>query len=359
MIPVNEPLITKSDARAVYDSIKKGWISSAGPQVKIFETKFKKMIKKKYCSLVSNGTAALEIAVKSLNLKKNSEVIIPNFTIISNALAVQKQNLKPILIDCDLNNWNMKIEDIENAITKNTKAIIATHIYGYPIDMVKIKSICKKYNLYLIEDAAEMIGHKFKKKYCGSFGDISTFSFYSNKHITTGEGGAILTNSKKLDSKIKDLRNLCFGRINRYNHSDLGWNYRFTNIQASLGLSQLKRIKKIIREKKKIGKIYYKYLKNNNNIYIQKPRIKNFSNVYWVVGVVIKEKLAKLGIETRSFFWPMHKQEVFKKLKIKFNGNFPNSEYLCKYGFYLPSSLNLTEKKIKFICNNLSNLFKN
>lgn len=367
MIPINQPLITKEDAIAVYKSVKSGWISSAGPEIELFENKFKKIIGKKYCSLVANGTAALEIAIKSLNLKKNDEVILPNFTIISNILAVIKQGLKPVLIDCDLEMWNMKIDDVEKAITKRTKAIIATHIYGYPLNMQRLLKISRSRKIILIEDAAEMLGNKFKKNYCGSFGDISTFSFYANKHITTGEGGAILTNSKTLYNKIKELKNLCFGKVNRYNHNDLGWNYRFTNMQAALGLSQLNRLKSIINKKIEIGKIYYENLKNNKNIYIQKPKMGIYKNIYWVVGLLIKnkkftanivrKKLKKAGIETRAFFWPMDKQTVLKKLKIKFNKQFPNSEYLSKYGFYLPSGIGIKKKQVKKVCLEVNKIF--
>ncbi len=366
MIPVNQPFISKSDAIAVYKAVKSGWVSSSGHQINLFENSLKKLIKKKYCSLVSSGTAALEIAIKALDLKKNDEIIMPNFTIISNLLAVIKQNLKPVLIDCDINSWNMKIDEVEKSITKNTKAIMAVHIYGYPLNTKRLLKICKKNKIFLIEDAAEMIGHQIKNKPCGFYGHVSTFSFYANKHITTGEGGAILTNSLQLDNKIKSLRNLCFGKINRYNHSEIGWNYRFTNIQAALGLNQIKRIKSIIRKKISVGKTYYRYLKNNKNIYIQKPRLDNIQNVYWVVGILIKnkkilaqkiqKKLKKFGIETRSFFWPMNKQIITKKLKLKFNKKYPNSEYLSKYGFYLPSGINIKKKQIKMICERLNKL---
>ena len=369
MIPVNQPLITKQDAIAVFKSVKSGWVSSTGPQIQLFENKFKKTIGKKYCSLVANGTAALEIAIKALNLKKNDEVIIPNFTIISNVFAVIKQGLKPVLVDCDLETWNMKIDEVEKAITKKTKAIIAVHIYGYPLNMERLVKISRRNKIFLIEDAAEMIGNKFKKKYCGFYGDISTFSFYANKHITTGEGGAILTNSKNLYNKIEELKNLCFGKINRYNHTDLGWNYRFTNMQAALGLSQLSRLKSIIKKKIEIGKFYYENLKNNKNFYIQKPRLGIYKNIYWVIGLLIKnkkftaniirKKLKKTGIETRAFFWPMHKQKVLKKLNFKFKKRFPNSEYLSKYGFYLPSGIGINKMQIKKVCIEINKIFYN
>jgi len=368
MIPVNRPIVTNLDAKSVYKVVKDGWISSNGPQVKIFENKFKKFIGKKYGSAVTSGTAALEIALKCINIKKNDEVIIPNFTIISSALAVIKQHAIPIPIDCDLKTWNMDINLFEKSITKKTKAVIATHIYGYPLEMDKIQKICKKKKIFLIEDAAEMIGHKFNKKYCGFYGDISVFSFYANKHITTGEGGMLLTNNKQFFTKIEELKNLCFGKINRYNHDDIGWNYRFTNLQAAIGISQLKRINSIIKRKQKIGKDYYEKIVKNKNIYIQSPNYNNLKNVYWVVGILIKnkkmtasklqKKLLKKGIDTRLFFWPMNKQTILKKMKFKFKKNYKNSEYISKYGLYLPSGLGTTKKEINFVVNNINKILK-
>ncbi len=248
-IPVSVPYISKDDIKSINKVLKNGWISSDGPEVKSFENKFSKKIKKKYSIAVSNGTAALEIAIKALGIKKNDEVIIPNFTIISNALAVIKQNAKPILVDCDLKTWNMKIDDIEKKINKKTKAIIVTHIYSFANDMDKILKICKKHKIFLIEDAAEVLGLKYKNKTCGSFGDLSTFSFYANKQVTSGEGGMISTNNSDLYKKCKSLRNLCFGNIQRFNHEDIGWNYRMTNIQATLGISQLNRLNYTVKKK--------------------------------------------------------------------------------------------------------------
>ena len=217
IFPVSVPYISQKDINSVNKSLKSGWISSDGPEVRDFENKFAKYVDRKFSIAVSSGTAALEIAIKALGIKKNDEVIIPNFTIISNALAVIKQNAKPILIDCNLDNWNINIDDIEKKITKKTKAIIVTHIYSFPNEMDKIIKICKKNNILIIEDAAEVLGLKYKDKKCGSFGDISTFSFYANKQITTGEGGMISVNNLNLYKKCKSLRNLCFGKKNRFN----------------------------------------------------------------------------------------------------------------------------------------------
>ena len=365
-IPVNVPKIFKEEKKYVKKCLDTGWISSEGEYVKKFEKDFSRYNKRIYGIAVSSGTAALDIAIKSLNLKKGDEVIIPAFSIISTALCVIKLGLKPILIDSNLKNWNMDVEQVLNKISKKTKAIIITHIYGFPVDMNKILQVAKKKNIKVIEDAAEMIGQTYFGKMCGSFGDISIFSFYANKHITTGEGGMILTNNKKLYSKCKSLRNLCFGvGKNRFNHDDIGWNYRMTNMQAAIGCGQLKNIKWIIKRKKQIGKKYITILKNCDKIEIQVEKLKYAENIFWVFGVLLKKnikisrdqivnKLLKYNIQTRNFFIPMHKQKIFQKMKI-FNKNkkFINSEKLSKNGFYLPSGLAISNKEIDFVGNTL------
>ena len=369
--PVSVPNVTQKDIISVNKALKAGWISSEGPEVKKFEKNFSKYIGHKYAVAVSSGTAALEIAIKSLNLKKGDEIIIPNFTIISNALAAIKQDLKIKLIDCGKFDWNMDISQIKKNISKKTKAIIATHIYNFPLRIDLLKKICKKKKIFIIEDAAEVLGQKLNKKLCGSYGDISTFSFYANKQITTGEGGMITTNNKKLYEKSSSLRNLSFGKKDRFNHDDIGWNYRMTNIQASLGISQLKRINQIVKTKHKIGLEYYKRLKSNSNLYIPELQKKYAKNIYWVVAILILNKKLKIdaksmmkklkaeGIATRPFFWPMHMQKILKKYNITKNTSFPNSNYICKYGLYLPSGLNLKTSEINFICSKINKIFKN
>jgi len=370
-IPVNVPKIFKQDKTNVKDCLDTNWISSEGSYVKKFEKEFSKYNKRKYGIAVSNGTAALEIAVKALNLKKKDEIIIPTFSIISTALCVIKLGLKPILVDCDLSTWNMIPQKVISKISKRTKAIIITHIYGFPVDMDKIIKVANKKNIKIIEDSAEMIGQKYKNRQCGSFGEMSTFSFYANKHITTGEGGMILTNSKKFYEKCKSLRNLCFGVNNsRFNHDDIGWNYRLTNIQAAIGCGQLKNISWIIKRKREIGKRYTSLLRKNNKIFIQ-PVKNNFSeNIFWVFGLVIKpstkikrdyvlKKLLKKKIQTRTFFYPMHKQKIFKKMKIfKRNEKYPNAEYLSLNGFYLPSGISIKNYEIDYVCKTLNKIFK-
>ena len=366
-IPVSQPLIEKKDVLKVNNVLNSGWISSEGSNVKKFEKTFSKFIGHKYGVAVSSGTAALEVAIKTLNLKKNDEIIIPNFTIISNALPAIKLGIKLRFIDCNIKDWNLDLKKLKAQINKNTKAIIATHIYNYPLRMDLLKKICKKKNIIIIEDAAEVLGQKLFKKNCGSFGDISTFSFYANKQITTGEGGMITTNNKSMYDKMISLRNLAFGKKNRFNHEDIGWNYRMTNIQATLGLSQLKRIKKIVKKRHSVGKRYYKNLSSNKNIYIPEPKRIYSENIYWVIGIIIinkrlnlnalkvMNKLKKKGIGTRPFFWPMHKQKILKKYRIN-KKKFDNSEYISNYGFYLPTSLTLKNKEIDLICRKVNKI---
>ena len=370
-IPVNIPKIFQQDKINVKKSLDSGWISSEGSFVKTFENKFSNYNKRRYGIAVSSGTAALEIALKALNLKTKDEVIIPAFSIISTALCVIKLGLKPILVDSNIDNWNMDSEEVLRKISKKTKAIIVTHIYGFPVDMRNIIKIAKEKKIKIVEDSAEMIGQKYKNKMCGSFGDLSTFSFYANKHITTGEGGMILTNDKTLYEKCKSLRNLCFGiGNNRFNHDDIGWNYRLTNIQAAMGCGQLKNISWIIKRKREIGARYHSLLKNNNNIIIQPTKNSFAKNIYWVFGVLIKikskikkdqvvKKLLKNKIQTRNFFLPMHKQKIFKKMKLfSKKENYPNAEYLSRNGLYLPSGIGIKNYEIDYICKKVNQIFE-
>jgi perosamine synthetase len=368
-IPVNIPKLYSNEKKNVIQCLKTNWISSEGKFVREFEKKFSKYNSRKYGVAVSSGTAALEVAIKSLNLKKNSEVLIPAFSIISTALCVIKCGLKPVLIDCNLSTWNTDADQVVKKITKKTSAIIITHIYGLPVNLSKILNTAKKRKIKIIEDAAEVIGLKYKEKICGSFGDLSTFSFYANKHITTGEGGMIITNKKNLFLKCKSLRNLSFSNsyFDRYNHDDIGWNYRMTNLQAALGCGQIDNIKKIIKRKREIGNIYYNNLKNNKNIILQQNKNKYSNNIYWVFGILLKKnikinrnflmkKLLKYKIDTRPFFLSMNKQKIFNKMKMFTKDKMPNAEYLSKNGFYVPSGLGISNQEVKYICKILNQI---
>lgn len=361
MISVNTPLLDGNEKKYLIKCIDSGWISSDGPFVNKFEKKFSKYIGKKFSSSVSSGTAALEIAFRSINLKKNDEVILPTFSIISCLLPILRNGAKPIFVDCDENTWNMNVESIEKKITKKTKAVLAVHIYGLPANILEIKKITNKNKIFLIEDAAEAHGIEINGKKCGSFGDIGIFSFYANKHITSGEGGMVVTDNLKLFKKINYFKNLCFGKNEqRFVHREEGWNFRMSNLQAAVGLAQLEKINKTIKIKKKIGEIYNKYLSKFNNKIIKLPEkfFLKSNNHYWVYGIVLNpkykitaakiiKKLKLRGIATRPFFFPLHKQPLLKKYKFKIKDTFPNAEKISKYGFYLPSGVGLTIKELR------------
>ena len=236
LIPVNRPLLNGEEKKYVIQAIESGWVSSEGPFVEEFEHKFSKKVNRKYGVAVANGTAALEIAVKALGISFEQEVIMPTFTIISCALSVLRNGATPVFVDCFPDTWNLNTDEIEKKITPKTVAIMPVHIYGLPVEMTPILKLAKKYNLAIIEDAAEAHGQTYFGRPCGSFGELSTFSFYANKHLTTGEGGMIVTDDWSLAEKCKKLRNLCFEPEKRFIHYDLGWNYRMTNIQAALGI---------------------------------------------------------------------------------------------------------------------------
>ena len=366
MIPVNTPLLNGNEEKYLLECIRTGWISSEGPFIKEFEEKFSAYVNRKHGIAVANGSAALDIAVQALQLSPGDEVIMPAFTIISPAQSVVKAGLIPVLVDSDPETWNMDVSLIENKITSRTKAIIVVHIYGLPVDMDPVLALCKKHNLLLIEDAAEMHGQTYKGKVCGSFGDISIFSFYPNKHITTGEGGMIVCDSDHLAARCRKLRNLAFepdGR--RFIHFELGWNYRMTNMQAALGLAQLERIGEHIEKKRKVGKLYQDGLSGLKNFQFPKVKTEYSENIFWVYALVADsqslcestvEKLSKEKIGTRPFFWCMHEQPVFQNMGLFKNEKYPVAERLARNGFYLPSGLGLSEEDVNTVISTMKKI---
>ncbi|WP_293789527.1 DegT/DnrJ/EryC1/StrS aminotransferase family protein [uncultured Pedobacter sp.] len=362
-IPVNTPLLNGNELKYLTECIETGWISSEGPFISKFEDKLSAYIGRDYGVAVSNGSAALDIAIKALNIGPGDEVIMPTFTIISPAQSVVTAGALPILVDSDPLTWNMDVTQIEAKITSRTKAILVVHIYGLPVDMDPVIEIAKKHKLKIIEDAAEMHGQTYKGKMCGSFGDISIFSFYPNKHITTGEGGMLLCNDKELAERCKRLRNLCFEPNGpRFVHHEIGWNYRMTNLQAALGLAQLEQIDSFIEKKRGIGITYQKGLSVLKDKGYQLPTEKtDFSgNIYWVFGLVAPSEtekknmvayLAQHQIGTRPFFWCMHEQPVFQKMGLFKDERYPVAEKLARNGFYLPSGLGLTQNELDCIVN--------
>jgi len=356
MIPVNEPFIGDKELEYVTECLKTGWISSAGRFIEEFEEKWAAYCGMKYGIAVSNGTAALQVAVKCLDLEPDDEVIIPTFTIISCALAVVYNGGKPVLVDSEPKTWTMDVSQIESKITHKTKAIMPVHIYGHPCDMDPIWELAKKYNLKIIEDAAEAHGAEYKGRRCGGLGDISCFSFYANKVITTGEGGMVLTNDEEYANKARSLRNLCFKKERRFYHTELGHNFRLTNMQSAIGLAQLERIDELVEKKRWIGQSYTERLKDIPGLIlpIEKSCAKN---VYWMYGIVLDEQIAmdaiefakrlhKRGIDTRPFFLGIHEQPIFQKMGLFKDERYPVAEKIAKQGLYLPSGLTLTEEQI-------------
>lgn len=358
-IPVNTPLLDGNEEKYLLECIRTGWISSEGPFIKQFEERFADYIGRKEGIAVVNGSGALDIAVQALKIGKGDEVIMPTFTIISPAQSIVRAGATPVLVDSDPITWNMDVTQVEAKITLKTKAILVVHIYGLPVDMDPVVDLCQKHNLYLIEDAAEMHGQTYRGKKCGSFGNISTFSFYPNKHITTGEGGMIMVDDPELAERCRKLRNLAFepnGR--RFIHHELGWNYRMTNMQAALGLAQLEKIEEHIAKKRKIGEAYQEGLKGLPDFQLPLANTEYAENIYWVFGLIANtqelcestvNKLNSAGIGTRPFFWCMHEQPVFRTMGLFSDEKYPVAERLARNGFYIPSGLALTQEQIEIV----------
>lgn len=370
-IPVNEPLLNGNEKKYLNECIDTGWISSEGPFITRFEEGMANYVGRKYGVACANGSAALDIAVRALNLQKGDEVIAPSFTIISSVQSLVTNGLKPVLLDCDFSTFNINPSEIETKITPKTRAIMVVHLYGLTVDMDMVLNIAKKYNLKIIEDSAQMHGQEYKGKKCGSFGDVSIFSFYPNKQITTGEGGMVLMDNENIYEKSKALRNLCFSPDvnNRFIHEEIGWNYRMTNLQAALGVAQLEKIDKIVEKKRYIGKLYNKLLKDTEGINLPIAQTQYCENIYWVYAITLKdsikksakeimEELGKKGIGTRPFFYPMHKQPVFNNMGLFIDNYLPNSEKLYERGFYIPSGLALTKEQIEEVSKSLNEVLQ-
>jgi len=351
-------LLDGNEAKYLNECIASGWISSEGPFVEEFETRFAARVGRKYAIAVTNGTAAIDLAVEALDIGPGDEVILPTFTIISCVHQVLRAGATPVFIDADPETWCMDVSSIERKIGPRTRAIMAVHIYGIPVDMEPVLELARARNLRVIEDAAEAHGQTYRDRPCGSFGDISTFSFYPNKLITTGEGGMVLTDAPEIAEACRSLRNLCFQSDRRFVHERLGWNFRMTNLQAALGVAQLERMDEFLRRKRAIGQRYRSALKGIPGVAFQ-PDVTDFArNAYWVFGLLLRDeaqgrrehvcaKLAEKGIGTRPFFFPLHRQPVLlRDFGYSAHGALPVAERLGDDGFYIPSGLALTDQQI-------------
>ena len=372
MIPVNEPLLDDEDLANVVNAVRTGWISSAGPAIESFESEWAEACGMKHGIAVANGSVALDIAVEALGLGPGDEVIMPTFTIISCAAAVVRVGAVPVLVDSEPRTWGMDVAKVEELITPRTKAIMPVHIYGHAVDMDPLIALARKHGLKIIEDAAEVHGAEYLSgrggnapvwQRCGGMSDISTFSFFANKLITTGEGGMVLTSDDGLAQKLRGLRNLCFRPPRRFYHTELGHNFRLTNLQAALGLAQIKRLGSIVRRKREIGARYTERLSKIKGF--QLPIEEQWAkNVYWVYGMVLDDdidmdaeefarRLKDLGVETRPFFLGMHEQPVFhdRGLFRDTVGRYPVAERIARRGFYVPAGLAITDAQIDEVCD--------
>ncbi len=368
-IPVCEPMLAGNELKYVTEAVSTGWISSSGKFVSEFEKQFAAYCNCEYGVAVCNGTIALHLALVSAGIKKGDEVILPSFTMIASAFAVCYTGAKPVFVDADKESWNIDVKKIEEKITSRTKAIMPVHIFGKMCDMDAICDLAQKYNLKIIEDAAEAHGALYHDKKAGSFSDIAGFSFFANKNITTGEGGMVVTNNIEIYNRARYYKNVCFpldGPRN-YQHKDIGYNYRMSNVVAAIGLAQVEKADEYREMRIRNHRLYKKYLADVPGIIFQSEPSEDCVDVCWMNTIVIDsakyghtkdELIAYLkenGIDTRLLFMGMHKQKAMLDYGCDCSGEYPVCEWLTENGFYLPSSSSLKEDKIKYICNIIKN----
>jgi len=361
-IPICRPVIGERELYYVTKAVEEGWIAK-GRYISEFEQRFANYCGCKYGVAVCNGTAALHLALASLDVGKGDEVIIPAFTMAAVAFAVAYTGAKPVLVDADPETWCMSVDEVEWAITDRTRAIIPVHIYGHPCNMDELLAIAEEHNLLIVEDCAEAHGAEVRGKKVGSFGDMGCFSFYTNKIITTGEGGMIVTDDRSLAFRARYLGDMAFEPEPelRFFHQEIGYNYRLTNLQAALGLAQLERIESFIKARRRNAGLYTELLAEIDGITLPVEE-KWAKNVYWMYGILIEDdfgisrdklmlRLAEKGIETRPFFTPMHQLPCFRSRGLFENARYPVAERLGRRGLLLPSGSDLTPEEIEYVVN--------
>jgi perosamine synthetase len=360
--PVYQPALSGNEKKYVMECLDSSWISSKGKFINQFEEKFSQYLGIKYSASVSNGTVALHAALLALGIGKDDEVIVPTFTYIASVNAINYTGATPVFVDSTKDRWQMDPEDVKRKITTKTKAVMAVHLYGDTCEMDELIKICKENNLFLIEDTAEAFGSKYKGRFAGTFGDISTFSFFGNKTITTGEGGMVSTNSKELYELVMRIKGQGLAAGKEYFHDIVGYNYRMTNICAAIGCAQLENANEIITKKREIAKWYNIQL---NDLPLQLPKkSKDVFHTYWMYTVMLKDAdkrdalrvyLKEKGIETRPAFHPAHKMPMYQKEGV----SFPVAESLALKGINLPSYPELNESDVKFISEQIKIFFSN
>lgn len=368
-IPVFDIALGKKEKIYINDCIQKSFIGQGG-YVREFEDKFSSYVDCKYGITTTSGTTALHLACATLGLTNNDQVLVSSSTNMACAFAIDYCGAIPIPIDIDPTTWQIDVTKIEEKINDKTKAIMVVHLFGQSVDMDPILKIAKKYNLKIIEDCAEAHGVEYKGKKVGSIGDIGAFSFFANKTITCGEGGMIVTNSEKLSEKAKSLKNLAYGKIDKFMHEDIGFNYRLPNISAALGLGQFENIDSIINEKKRIYSRYIENLKNLEGINIPVIKEWNTNYIMWVFNLYLDskfpisrnqltKKLSEINIETRDAFVPINKQKILIDRYKLFNENdCPNANYIMENGFYLPSGNTISNEDIDYVCDEIKKIYK-
>ena len=360
MIPVSEPLLDDKAIANVEEALRSGWISSEGRYIADFERRWAEYCGVSHGVALCNGTVALEVAMAALALPPGSEVIIPSFTIISCAAAVLRTGCHPVLVDCDPRTWCLDIAEVERKISEKTRAVMPVHIYGHMADMHPLVELAHKFKLAIIEDAAEAHGAEYHGRRAGGIGAMGCFSFYANKIVTTGEGGMVVTDDAHLAERARSLRNLCFRREQRFLHTELGYNFRMTNLQAAIGLAQVDRIDDHLARKRRMAALYSERLRDvpGLSLPVELPGVKN---VYWMYGVVLDDQvpfnaaalavqLKKYGVDTRPFFLGMHEQPVLRERGLFSGETYPNTERLARRGLYLPSGLGIGESEIDIVC---------
>ncbi len=361
-IPVAQPKIGKSEQLFVSQCLSSSWISSTGKFIAEFEKKFARFCGSSYAVSCNNGTTALHLALAALDIKSGDEVLVPALTFVATANAVKYCGATPVFVDIDRQSWNIDPLLVEKKINQRTKAIIPVHLYGYPVNMKAIMHIARKYNLYIIEDAAEAHGAKYYNKMVGTFGNIGCFSFYGNKIITTGEGGMCVTDNKDLAKKMVLLKNHGMSPKRKYFHPLMGFNYRMTNIQAAIGLAQIKQIYRFIKRRQVISDTYKDYLEKLPQITFQ-PENPNIESVCWLFSCLIKssgkknrENLIKYlkahQIDSRPFFYPIPSFPMYSH-----NGTYLLADEVSRQGINLPTYADLSNAQIKYICQTVKNFF--